>query len=721
MQAGQSLDRTDSSRLSARLCLNRIDGWWDFRYAAATLKLPPKFSDTSLRRSAVPGFCKPRFLPLIAVALGYLGGILATPPAVAAANLTFAVNTTADAHDATPGDGICASSASQCTLRAALEEANAQPKGSTITVMVPAGTYILTLGSLTISGNAVTLSGAGASTTTITAKGKSQVLSVGSKAQATIGGVTLTGGNAGRQNGGGLANSGTTALNQSIVTKNAAGQGGGIWNKGTLTLNGTSVTGNSTAAGRTGTNNPAGNGGNGGGIWTSGKLVATNSSITGNTTGYGGNAPNDVPGSGGAGGGIFSSRANVTLNNTTVSGNTTGGGGNGESNTLAGNGGSGGGIWNSGTLAITGGQISSNATGPGGGDGANGVAGDGGGIWNSGNATLSGATVGSNKTGGATSLNSTTPGNGAGIWNSGSLRVTTSMITDNTAGTGGVGLTGGLGGGLYTNAGLVTVTSSTLSGNTAGIGGAGGLTGNNGQYGSPGGAGGDGGAIWASSVVTITASTLSSNSAGPGGTNGCGVTTCAYAGNGGNGGGIWSSGTVNVTNSTLTANTSGASGAISCGIDLCGYPGNPGVGGGSLESAGTTTLLYATVAANSDGLVNLGGTLNLTGVIVANSTNGPNCNGPVSELQGYNLDSGSSCAFSLGSDQSQVDPTLGGLASNGGPTQTMALLAGSPAIDHGGTAATGCPTVDQRGLPRPDETADASACDIGAYESQGLG
>ena len=43
------------------------------------------------------------------------------------------------------------------------------------------------------------------------------------------------------------------------------------------------------------------------------------------------------------------------------------------------------------------------------------------------------------------------------------------------------------------------------------------------------------------------------------------------------------------------------------------------------------------------------------------------------------------------------------------------------AIDHGGTTATGCPTTDQRGLARPDETADAGACDMGAYESQGVG
>ncbi len=43
----------------------------------------------------------------------------------------------------------------------------------------------------------------------------------------------------------------------------------------------------------------------------------------------------------------------------------------------------------------------------------------------------------------------------------------------------------------------------------------------------------------------------------------------------------------------------------------------------------------------------------------------------------------------------------------------MALLLGSPAIDHGGTAADGCPATDQRGVIRPQ----GAACDIGAFEA----
>ncbi len=64
------------------------------------------------------------------------------------------------------------------------------------------------------------------------------------------------------------------------------------------------------------------------------------------------------------------------------------------------------------------------------------------------------------------------------------------------------------------------------------------------------------------------------------------------------------------------------------------------------------------------------------------------------------------------------DPGLGTLSSNGGPTQTIALLASSPAIDAGNPdplAAERCPTTDQRGLPR---FGGAGRCDIGAFEVQ---
>jgi hypothetical protein len=57
--------------------------------------------------------------------------------------------------------------------------------------------------------------------------------------------------------------------------------------------------------------------------------------------------------------------------------------------------------------------------------------------------------------------------------------------------------------------------------------------------------------------------------------------------------------------------------------------------------------------------------------------------------------------------------TLGALADNGGPTRTMALLAGSSAVDAAPCQAA-VSTVDQRGIARPQGT----GCDIGAYELQ---
>src|SRR4051812_13162232 len=86
----------------------------------------------------------------------------------------------------------------------------------------------------------------------------------------------------------------------------------------------------------------------------------------------------------------------------------------------------------------------------------------------------------------------------------------------------------------------------------------------------------------------------------------------------------------------------------------------------------------------------------------------PNCLGtPTSG--GHNLEDGTSCGFNATGDQN-ADPKLGAVVDNGGPTDTRALLAGSPAIDAGTTV--DCPAFDQRGFTRPV----GDACDIGAFE-----
>jgi hypothetical protein len=86
-----------------------------------------------------------------------------------------------------------------------------------------------------------------------------------------------------------------------------------------------------------------------------------------------------------------------------------------------------------------------------------------------------------------------------------------------------------------------------------------------------------------------------------------------------------------------------------------------------------------------------------------------NGSGPITDA-GHNLSSDNSCAFMNVGSLNNTDPMLGPLADNGGPTLTMALLPGSPAIDAGDDAAA--PPTDQRGAPRPF----GAATDIGAYE-----
>jgi hypothetical protein len=172
-----------------------------------------------------------------------------------------------------------------------------------------------------------------------------------------------------------------------------------------------------------------------------------------------------------------------------------------------------------------------------------------------------------------------------------------------------------------------------------------------------------------------------------------------------------------VTNSTISGNSVGQGGYH---VPPCAGQAPNGVGGGVATDGGDATIGYTTIADNSDGIDNLAGTVTVNGTVVADNTS-TNCSGAISEAAGYNLDSGMACHFTATTDITSIEPQLGSLANNGGPTQTQALLAASPAIDHGGTTAAGCPTTDQRGLPRPDETADNGVCDIGSFESHGVG
>ena len=262
------------------------------------------------------------------------------------------------------------------------------------------------------------------------------------------------------------------------------------------------------------------------------------------------------------------------------------------------------------------------------------------------------------------------------------MTILNSIITGNSA---------VLGGGVYMP-GFLAIDKTTISGNSALQGG---------------------GGIYAGDVAvpTILAnSTISGN-----------VVTS------GPGGGI-NIGPANISNSTIAGNlanigTSGIQGA--------------GQGGGIYIRGGVVSLSSATIAGNKATAsgANGAGTFasqpmgNSTSVttqnsIVANNVGDGNCAGDGTlTSNGYNLSNDNTCRFTGPGDLNDFDPKLGPLQNNGGPTKTMALLPGSPAIDAGNfkgctNSGTGLLiTSDQRGAPRPDKE-DTSGCDIGAYERQ---
>ena len=154
--------------------------------------------------------------------------------------------------------------------------------------------------------------------------------------------------------------------------------------------------------------------------------------------------------------------------------------------------------------------------------------------------------------------------------------------------------------------------------------------------------------------------------------------------------------------------------------------------GGGINNSGTVTVTNSTFSGNSaagdsgGGIITFG-TIILKGTILANDSGG-NCDviseTPVTDA-GYNIDDDGTCGFSSpsvsGSTTLNLDPL--GLQNNGGPTQTIALEAGSDAIDFipvlDCTDQSSPPvalTTDQRGLARP-APGNPNFCDAGAYQS----
>jgi len=210
------------------------------------------------------------------------------------------------------------------------------------------------------------------------------------------------------------------------------------------------------------------------------------------------------------------------------------------------------------------------------------------------------------------------------------------------------------------------------------------------------------------------------------------------------GGGIYNGrGTLEVINSTLSGNSAANGGGAIVNLEgtttvsnstLSGNSANDFGGGGILISQGTATVSNSTLWGNSatvsgfdggGGIYNRGGgTVTLKNTIVANSpsASGGNCHGTTITNGGYNLDSDNTCGFGTDNNSlSGIDPMLGDLEDNGGPTMTHALLEGSPAIDKGNSFGE---STDQRGEERPSDfdtvanATDGDGSDIGAFEVQ---
>jgi CSLREA domain-containing protein len=243
------------------------------------------------------------------------------------------------------------------------------------------------------------------------------------------------------------------------------------------------------------------------------------------------------------------------------------------------------------------------------------------------------------------------------------------------------------------------------------------------------------GGIYNDGTLTVTNSTFSGNDASGGGgilnsfVGTLTVTNSTFAGNNASeGGGIYNGGALTVTNSTFSGNEAAGGGGIenfgTLTITNSIFAGNDASEGGGIDNFDTLTVTNSTFSDNS-GAGGFGGISNewsasLKSTIMSASS----CVGTITDA-GYNISDDDTCAFTATGSRNSTNPMLdpNGLRNNGGPTQTIALLPGSPAIDAipladcTDQASQPNPIItDQRRFPRPD-TADGN-CDIGAYEHQ---
>jgi CSLREA domain-containing protein len=366
------------------------------------------------------------------VALAAILTVAASSPARAA---TFVVNSLLDATDAAPGNGICSTSTpGVCTLRAAIQEANALAGADTILVPVTGvikltipgvGEDLAATGDLDITDD-LTIIGTLPAQTIVDGNKLDRVFDVRLGVTATIENLTIRNGVNPNpaDNGGGIANHGTSlTLSFMTVEKNSsAGGGGGIFNDtGTLVLNYVIIRNNRTAV------SPAGDGGgiltNAGTINGGGVIVANNKA-------------------GDSGGGIMSNVGPIFLFDALIRGNSSQG--------------DGGGIRADGDLTVNGSVVKSNKA-------ANKSGGAGGGI------LVGIGGVGTTHLIDVAIVNNSTAapvgGFGGGIWSGNNLTIEESIVENNKA--------ADKGGGIYESAGTTVVKNVTIAKNSAKGGGGG--------------------------------------------------------------------------------------------------------------------------------------------------------------------------------------------------------------------------------------------------------
>jgi hypothetical protein len=280
------------------------------------------------------------------------------------------------------------------------------------------------------------------------------------------------------------------------------------------------------------------------------------------------------------------------------------------------------------------------------------------------------------------------------------------------------------GGGLF-NAGTTTLTNCTISGNSVS------LIGNYSYIPKNGGGG-----VSNQGTLSLINCTVSNN-----------LAYSSFYGSAAGGGINNYDGTLSLTNCTVSGNSIGIKGAFASGsgggianylgtatLTNCTVNGNSATsdGGGLYNASGTTTLTNSTVSGNTGykggGLVTLNSYSTLNNTLVAG--NSSDILGFCTITSGFNLVGNGTGLFNLnngvngnqvGTTANPINPLLAALGNYGGPTQTMALLPGSPALDTGSNAlavnSQGKPlTMDQGGFQRIVN----GTVDIGAFESSGF-